>query len=204
MSAHETIRVQKKSILFTLLLAMALLAGAVMMVRDGSLLRPAPSGPQPPPANDFMLESADGPVSLHDFRGKAVLLHFPASLSRIARAQSLPSREERNEIQVLLVTVDPERDTPARLKEYAAYFYPNIIGLSGTPKTMARIARLYGADFKKHPVASSLGYTVDHTTLVYVIGKTVNYAQAWLTTLHRKTFCPPCAKLWHTNLKSLI
>ncbi len=170
----------KKSILFILLLAGVLSAGAVIMVRDGSLLRAASSGPQRPPADDFTLDSADGPVSLHDLRGKVVLLYFgytacpdvcPTSLARIAQALSLLSREERDAIRVLLVTVDPERDSPARLKEYASFFHPNIIGLSGTPKTIARIARQYGAAFHKHAVASSLGYVVDHTSLVYVIGK---------------------------------
>ncbi|MBZ0092468.1 MAG: SCO family protein [Sulfuricellaceae bacterium] len=170
----------KKSTLLILLLALVLLAGIGIMLREGPFWRSTLTGPQTSPAADFTLESADGPVSLHDFRGKVVLLYFgytscpdicPTSLSRMAQALSLLGREERDRVRVLLVTVDPERDTPARLKEYASFFSPNIIGLSGTPKTIARVAKQYGAAFHKHTVASSLGYVVDHTALVYVIGK---------------------------------
>ncbi len=133
----------------------------------------------PPPGGDFTLQSAHGPVSLHDFKGKIVLLYFgytfcpdicPTNLGNLSVAwRNLPA-EVRDKVQILFVSVDPQRDTPKRLQAYSDFFNANIIGLTGDPDTLRTITRRYGAVYKKVPVKeSSIGYLVDHSAFTYLI-----------------------------------
>ena len=94
-----------------------------------------------PTGGDFTLQSATGPVTLKDYRGKVVLLYFgytycpdicPTSLTATAQALGQLAPAELARVQTLFVSVDPERDTPARLKDYGAFFHPSIIGVTGT------------------------------------------------------------------------
>jgi len=66
--------------------------------------------------------------------------------------------------------VDPERDTPERLKEYAGYFHPRVLGITGTPEELAAVAGLYGAAYRRADGAgSAMGYMVDHSAYTYVL-----------------------------------
>ncbi len=133
----------------------------------------------PPPGGDFTLQSANGPVSLHDFKGKIVLLYFgytfcpdicPTNLGNLSVAwRNLPP-EIRDKTQIIFVSIDPERDTPDRLKAYTDFFNAHIIGLTGDPKTLEAIAHRYGAVYKKVPVKeAAIGYLVDHSAFTYLI-----------------------------------
>lgn len=129
---------------------------------------------------DFTLESAVGPVSLKDYRGKLVLLYFgytycpdicPTSLSATSEGLKQLAPDELAQVAMLFVSVDPERDTPARLKEYAEFFHPRIIGATGSPQNLAEIARRYGVFYARQKVETAGGgYVVDHTSDTYVIG----------------------------------
>lgn len=129
---------------------------------------------------DFTLQSATGPVSLKDFRGKLVLIYFgytycpdicPTSLASTAAGLKLLKPEEMAKVAMLFISVDPERDTPARLKEYAEFFDPSIVGVTGTPEVLAEIAKRYGVFYAKQKVATAgEGYVVDHSSETYVIG----------------------------------
>ena len=129
---------------------------------------------------DFTLQSATGPVSLKDFRGKVVLIYFgytycpdicPTSLASTAAGLKLLKPEEMAKVAMLFISVDPERDTPARLKEYAEFFDPAIVGVTGTPEVLAEIAKRYGVFYAKQKVATAgEGYVVDHSSETYVIG----------------------------------
>lgn len=130
------------------------------------------------PVVDFTLQSAKGPVRLSDFRGKVVLLYFgytfcpdicPTSLAATARAlRELPEADLAN-VQTIFVSVDPERDTPAHLEEYAHFFHPNILGVTGSPEDVARAAKPFEVVYRKHETNGAGGYVVDHTALTYVI-----------------------------------
>jgi len=129
---------------------------------------------------DFVLQSAAGPVALHDFRGKVVLLYFgytwcpdvcPTSLSLMGQALRHLSKTELEHVQGVFVSVDPERDTLDRLATYARYFHPNIMGITGTPAQVATVAKQYGAAYHKVPGASASEYVVDHTSFTCVIDK---------------------------------
>jgi len=71
---------------------------------------------------------------------------------------------------VIFVSVDPERDSPARLKEYGDFFHPAIVGVTGAADEVAAIARRYGVFYARQPVATAGGgYVVDHTSDTYVV-----------------------------------
>jgi len=131
-----------------------------------------------PTGGDFTLETANGPISLHDLRGKVVLLYFgythcpdvcPVTMASGAQALTRLTPEERGRTRLLFVSLDPERDTPAKLKEYTAYFHADMIGATGTPAQVTAMARAYGAGFIRQPPAPDGSYAVDHSTLTYVI-----------------------------------
>jgi protein SCO1/2 len=134
-----------------------------------------------PAGGDFELRGADGPVGLSDFRGKVVLLYFgytwcpdicPTNLAIIAYALKQLTPQERDRVQVLFVSVDPERDTPGRLAEYAAYFDPGILGITGSEAQVAAAAARYGAAYRRtEQTDSAMGYLVDHSAFTYVIDR---------------------------------
>lgn len=133
-----------------------------------------------PPGGDFALQSAAGPVSLQDFRGKVVLLYFgyascpdvcPTALSLMAQALNGLSEKELSQVQGLFVSLDPERDTLERLAEYAPYFHSKLLGVTGTPKQVAEVAGRYGVDYYRVDLeGSALGYAINHTSATYLIG----------------------------------
>ncbi|HBA33426.1 MAG TPA: SCO family protein [Gammaproteobacteria bacterium] len=152
----------------------------------GGLLGQYFSNSKSPPSDalslggNFTLSSAQGAVSLEQFQGKAVLIYFgytacpdicPTTLAAIGAAMESLAQNERDATQVLFISVDPERDTPEKSQEYASYFYPSFIGLTGTLEEMALIARQYKAFYGKVEVDSELGYTVGHTGSTYVLGR---------------------------------
>ncbi len=132
-----------------------------------------------PRGGDFTLQSAAGPVSLGDFRGSAVLLYFgytwcpdvcPTNLGFIAQALEGMGVDERRRVKVLFVSVDPERDDPKRLADYAGFFAPEVIGVTGSAGQVARTAALYGAAYRRVEVPeSATGYLVDHSAYTYLI-----------------------------------
>ncbi len=163
--------------LILLLLAMlALLAGLGLWLgqRSGSGLPLA----APPRGGDFTLLSAQGPVSTQAFRGKVVVVYFgytycpdicPTSLATLGAALGQLRPAELTQVQPLFVSVDPQRDTPARLKEYAAFFHPKLIGLTGSPQTLAAAAKAYGASYSFQPPDARGNYVVDHSAFTYLV-----------------------------------
>ena len=132
------------------------------------------------PEEDFTLESADGALSLKDFRGSVVLLFFgftscpdvcPISLATISHAFSYLTDDELKMSRSLFISLDPERDTMERLKKYTGYFHPNIIGVTGTMKELGSVTDIYGVKFeKKEAPDSALGYLIYHSAKIFVIG----------------------------------
>jgi protein SCO1 len=72
-------------------------------------------------------------------------------------------------IKVVFVSIDPDRDTQARLKEYMSSFDPRIVAVSGSPESLAAIASAYGAKYHKVPTQS--GYTFDHSAAVFLLDR---------------------------------
>src|SRR5690606_28898139 len=86
-------------------------------------------------------------------------------------AQALEALEpaERARVRVLFVSVDPERDSPELLAQYAAHFHANVTGVTGSPDVLAEIATRYGAAYRKSAVESVTKYVVDHTSSTAVV-----------------------------------
>ncbi len=128
---------------------------------------------------DFTLQSAAGPVSLKDYRGKLVLVYFgytfcpdicPTSLAATAEGLKQLTPEELARVAMIFVSVDPKRDTPERLKEYAEFFHPAIVGVTGTPEAIAEIAKRYGVFYAEQKVETAGGgYVVEHSSDTFVI-----------------------------------
>lgn len=115
-------------------------------------------------------------VSLADFEGKLVLLYFgfatcpdvcPTDLALIAQALRQVGTDE---VQPLFVTLDPERDSPAVLREYVAAFHPAFIALTGTEADVRRVATSFKVFFEKVPLAGG-GYTIDHTAYTFLLDR---------------------------------
>ena len=98
----------------------------------------------------------------------------PTTLSELNKVQSeLDDKGEK--IQVLMVTVDPERDTPPKLAEYVAHFHPDFVGLSGTKEEIDGAGEGFGIYYEKQEGSEATGYLVDHTARVFVVDPQGNY-----------------------------
>lgn len=156
-----------------------LLAAAVALTLLQRPTAAPPAPPEQPGEHDFVLQTADGPLDTRSLRGKLALIYFgytycpdicPTSLTATAQALEALGPEELARVKVVFVSVDPERDTPARLKEYAAFFHPGMIGATGSAEEIAAVARRYGVLYLRQDPGSSAGYAVDHSTWTYVLG----------------------------------
>lgn len=126
--------------------------------------------------SEFALADAQGRLRhLADFRGRVVLLFFgythcpdvcPTTLERLARL--LPALgADAGRVQVLFVTLDPERDTPSALAEYVPWFHPSFLGLRGDPATTAALTAAFKVVASRQAVPGGMGYVIDHTAAVY-------------------------------------
>lgn len=130
-------------------------------------------------AQGFQLTDFHGkPASLTDFRGRVVMLYFgfvqcpdvcPTALTRAAAVMERLGPQAAADVQVVFVTVDPERDTPALLREYMAAFHPSFLALTGSAEQIKATADEFRVYFKKVPTGSS--YTMDHTALTYLFDR---------------------------------
>ena len=96
----------------------------------------------------------------------------PTALSTIAASMRQFSPDLEAQIQPLFVSVDPDRDTLDNLAQYSAYFHPRMLGITGSIETLDALVKNYGAYYRHIPLENSaLGYTVDHTSRVYLVGR---------------------------------
>jgi protein SCO1 len=127
--------------------------------------------------HDLVLTGHDGkPRTLADFKGKVVVVFFgfthcpdvcPTTLAELAQvARELDGDAKR--MQVLFVTVDPERDTPEVLRQYVPSFHPGFLGLYGDAAATARAAKEFRIFHRKQPLPSG-GYTVDHSAGTFIL-----------------------------------
>lgn len=132
-------------------------------------------------APDFTVRGSDGKeLKLSQYRGKLVLLEFgytscvdvcPVSLAMLADARKQLGAQAA-QLQVIYVTVDPERDTPERMKNYLRAFDPTFIGATGTPQQMERVRRDYGITATKKMIeGSKTDYVVGHSSYLYFVDR---------------------------------
>jgi len=129
----------------------------------------------------FILVDQNGTaVTDKDFSNTFTLVAFgytfcpdvcPTALAGMAAALDALG-DEAKKVQPIFITIDPERDTPERLRDYVSNFYPRLIGLSGSPAMIARVAAGYHVKYKKVPAPDGdpEDYTLDHTASIFLMG----------------------------------
>ncbi|MFN3367879.1 MAG: SCO family protein [Thermus sp.] len=167
----------KGKLLLPVLLVLGLVGVAYLLLPKGShsfygtrLLNPKPV--------DFALEGPQGSVRLSQFRDKLVLIFFgyvhcpdvcPTTMLALKRAYERLSPREQEGVQVIFISVDPERDTPQVSDQYAKSFHPSFLGLTGSPQTIQEVARTFGVYYQKTQYRGPGEYLVDHTATTFVV-----------------------------------
>ena len=138
-------------------------------------------------AQGFDLVDASGQRrQLSDFKGKVVAIFFgytycpdvcPTTMGELAMVMNELGKDA-DRVQVLFITVDPERDTPEALKDYLSNFDPRIIGLTGPRPQLEPMLREYRIYAKRAP-GNGEDYAVDHTTVVYLMDKNGRFVNAF-------------------------
>ncbi|MFN8532831.1 MAG: SCO family protein [Dehalococcoidia bacterium] len=161
-------------------LGAALIIGGGMAIAIATRPKPVTASvlTPPAPAADFTLRDVNGQsVSLASLRGKPVLMTFgytfcpdvcPITLVKLAQAKKLLGKGGQD-LQVVFVTVDPDRDTADVIKRYLAQYDPAFIGLVPTPTELADLAKTYNVVYEKQPGSEASGYTMAHTAATLVI-----------------------------------
>lgn len=154
---------------------------AYNLISDPTRFRAPIGGP-------FTLENVDGgKVTEADFRGRYLMVYFgythcpdicPTKLIEMTHALEAFESEKpefANLIAPVFVTVDPERDTHAILREYMAHFHPGFVALSGTENAIANAAEAYRVQYRKVPTEDGKDYVMDHTSYVFLLGPDGRY-----------------------------
>jgi len=160
-----------------------LLLGAALLLAACSPSKPAFNSVDITGANyarNFALTDAAGKKrALADFGGKVVVVFFgfaqcpdvcPTTLSDFAQVKKQLGADG-DRLQVIFITVDPERDSPQVLASYVPNFDPSFIGLTGTPDEISATAREFKVFYQKVPGRTETSYTIDHTAGSYVFDK---------------------------------
>lgn len=126
-----------------------------------------------------MIDHTGQPRTLADYNGKALVVFFgfthcpdvcPTALAHISQSLSLLG-DQAKDVQVMMISVDPERDTPEILANYVKAFNPDFAGLTGTTDQLKETARSFKAFYAKVPDRSNNTYTMDHTASFYLFDK---------------------------------
>jgi protein SCO1/2 len=131
----------------------------------------------PHPAPDGALMSVNGPVQLSDYRGKYVFLYFgytfcpdacPLTLSKLMNVRKQLG-DNADRMQVVMVSVDPERDSPAVLDTYVHYFDESFVGITGSKAEIDALGDPFGVYYEKGEGSEATGYLMIHSTRFYLI-----------------------------------
>ncbi len=168
-------------------MAPLLAAVAILLATGGALLATRPwsppvadgSAPAGSVGGPFRLLGSDGrTVTDADFRGRWMLIYFgytrcpdacPTALNNIANALDLLKADGR-QIAPIFITVDPARDTPAVVGQYASLFGTRITGLTGTQAQIDRAEREFRVYAARHPTKNG-DYTMDHSSIIYLMDR---------------------------------
>ncbi|HEU0117908.1 MAG TPA: SCO family protein [Alphaproteobacteria bacterium] len=126
----------------------------------------------------FSLTDQDNkPVTDANYRGKYLLVYFgytycpdmcPTGLQSMAKSFDQLGADV-SKVQGLFITIDPDRDTPAKLKEYTSSFHPKIVGLTGSAQQISSVAKEYQVYYKKGEQVDEHDYVMDHSSLIYLM-----------------------------------
>lgn len=120
------------------------------------------------------MDTEGTPRTLNDYRGRIVVIFFgflhcpdacPAGLFKLAQVMKQLG-QDASRVQVLFITLDPERDTPAALRHYTSAFNPRFVGLTGTSIQVDQAASNFNVQYARVPLGTD--YTIDHSTGIFV------------------------------------
>ncbi|MEX1021111.1 MAG: SCO family protein [Litorilinea sp.] len=133
----------------------------------------------PRPTADFTLDTSAGtPMSLSDFRGKYVLVYFgytycpdvcPITLNDLRDLADELGEPAMQDVQVLFISVDPQRDTPEQLATYLPSFHDDFLGMTGTVEQIQPVASQFAIFFEAQGGPDDAGYLVDHSSAVTLV-----------------------------------
>ncbi|HKN27555.1 MAG TPA: SCO family protein [Roseiarcus sp.] len=133
----------------------------------------------------FALEDGSGKtVSEQTLRGRPFLVYFgythcpdvcPTELAHISDVLAAMGDKA---VPALFITVDPERDTPKVMQDYASSFGPHVIGLSGSPQAIGAVEKEYRVFARKGKLESDGSYSMDHSSVIYLMDKTGGFVEA--------------------------
>lgn len=179
---HTTISSRLLLLVTALLLGLIALAGCL-----GNHEFAGAAFTEPVALPEVSLDSINGPVRLQDFSGKYTFVYFgytfcpdicPATLARLEEVKQ-ELGNDADEIAVVMVTVDPDRDTPEKLAEYMAFFDDSFVGLSGEKADIDALGTPFGLFYEQHEGTAESGYLVDHTAWFYLLDRDSNLIIAY-------------------------
>jgi len=154
---------------------------AVLVGAAGWIGWDAWQGKQPGIGGPFALVDQNGKtVTSDNLKGKPTLIYFgyafcpdvcPTSLLLMETAVEKLGPEAAKKVNLVFITVDPERDTPKLMKGYVENFGPTFIGLTGTTEQIAQVARAYRVYFQRVPGKDGGPYLMDHSSIVYLLDR---------------------------------
>lgn len=142
---------------------------------------------QPPLAGakiggDFsLIDKAGKPVRFHDFAGKYRIVYFgftfcpdacPLDMQKLIQGYAKFAKAEPKvaaRVQPLFISIDPARDTPQAVGEFAAAFSPRVIGLTGSEAQVAEAAKMFAVYYRKGEASADGGYLMDHSRIAYLM-----------------------------------
>jgi protein SCO1/2 len=134
----------------------------------------------------FALQDGDGKtISDQSLRGRPFLVYFgythcpDVCPSELARLSDVLTRMGDKAMPALFITVDPERDTPKVMQDYASSFDPHIIGLSGSPQAVGAAEKAFRVFARKGETQADGGYSMDHSSIVYLMDKSGAFVEAF-------------------------
>jgi len=162
-------------------IALAGILVALLLLGTGGFLWVKQDSGGPALGGPFALLDGNGKtVTDRDFRGKYMLVYFgytfcpdvcPTTLNEVADAMDRLGPKKADRVQPVFITVDPKRDRPEVLKHYVAAFGPRVIGLTGTPEDIAKVAKEYRVYYAEHRTGGGPDdYTMDHSSILYLMG----------------------------------
>lgn len=170
----------------TLLIALAVVAAVLVGLSLSTLLPSSQEGASSQAQNRALIggpfeltDHKGNRVSEQDYAGQYKLIYFgftycpdvcPTELQTMSAALE-EMGENAEKVQPLLITIDPERDTPEALAQYVGHFHSRLVGLTGTPEEIAAAAKAYRVYYAKvEDESSSAEYTMDHSSVIYFMG----------------------------------
>ncbi len=178
---------------------------AVLLGAAGWIGWDAWQGKQPGIGGPFSLVDQNGKtVTADSLKGKPTLIYFgftycpdvcPTSLLLMETAIEKLGLDAAKKVNLVFITVDPERDTPELMKGYVTNFGPTFVGLTGSPEQIAQGARAYRVYYQKVPGKDGAPYLMDHSSIVYLLDRNGRFVTHFTHEAKAETIATAVGKL---------